>query len=139
MIIQKTQPQTRVSSFPLSASADAAMQTRQSTASFEASVDDLAFGHEPLNIDPHAEDAYWAQQYRKSPYVAAGTTYDEVRAAYRFGWESRRRLDCANWDIALPRLRAEWNADPANFMMTWSEAEPAAHDAWNHAGAQRAH
>ncbi len=93
----------------------------------------------PYEVDAHAEDAYWAEHYRDSPYVPAGTPYDHVRAAYRFGWESCRRLPDVSWNIALPRLRSEWNADPANFMMTWAEAERAVQDAWNHAGAPRSH
>ena len=105
----------------------------------QAKVDDLALDHDPLTIDAMAEDAYWAEHYADSPYVPEGTPYEHVRAAYRFGWESRRRLPSTQWTIAMPRLRAEWNADPANFVMSWSEAERAVRDAWNHAGTQRPH
>jgi hypothetical protein len=104
---------------------------------YAASVDELAFATAAVEVDPGAEDAYWAAHFRSCPYIAAGTEYTEYRAAYRFGWESRRRLPDTRWDIAKPKLRAEWIADPANFLMSWGEAESAVRDAWNHAGAQR--
>lgn len=102
-----------------------------------ASVEELAFAAAVVDVDPAAEDAYWAAHFHSCPYIAAGTPYTEYRAAYRFGWESRRRLPDTSWDIAKSRLRAEWSADPANFLMHWGEAESAVRDAWNHAGAQR--
>ncbi len=111
--------------------------------SVPAHVDPDRFGielnEEPIEIDAHAEDAYWAKHYHDRPYVLQGVPYAHMRAAFRFGWESRRRLPDATWAIALPRLRSEWNADPANFVMSWSEAEGAVRDAWNHAGAERSH
>lgn len=113
--------------------------TRHTQGEEIASIDELVFADPPLEIDTRAEDSYWAEHYQHGGYVPTGTRYDEVRAAFRFGWESRRRLPDVDWNIALPRLRSEWNADPANYVMSWSEAEKAARDAWNHAGAQRNH
>jgi hypothetical protein len=104
-----------------------------------ATIDELAFDEAPFEIDARAEDIYWAEHFRDSPYIPQGTPYTQVRAAYRFGWESRRRMPHASWAIALPRLRSEWIADPANFLMSWNEAEHAVRDAWNRASASRRH
>ena len=104
---------------------------------YAESADELAFGRAPTEVDPSAEDAYWAAHFRSCPYVSPDAQYPEYRAAYRFGWESRRLLPDTSWDIAKPKLRADWTGDPANFLMTWGEAEAAVRDAWNHAGAER--
>ncbi len=107
------------------------------TPGHSASADEVAIELAPTDVDPTAEDAYWAAHFRSRSYVSAGAEYPEFRAAYRFGWESRRLLPDTSWDIAKPKLRAEWTGDPANFQMTWGEAERAVLDAWNHAGAER--
>jgi hypothetical protein len=111
----------------------------QTPTPYPSSIDQFVFEQSPLDIDAQAEDSYWAEHFRDSPYLPQGTPYTHVRAAYRFGWESRRRLPNVEWIVALPKLRSEWNADPANFVMSWSEAEHAVRDAWNHASAQRRH
>jgi hypothetical protein len=111
----------------------------QAPTPYPSSIDQFVFERSPLDIDAQAEDSYWAEHFRDSPYLPQGTPYIDVRAAYRFGWESRRRLPNVDWIVALPKLRSEWNADPANFVMSWSEAEHAVHEAWNHASAQRRH
>ena len=36
-----------------------------------------------------AEDTYWRNEFRTRPYVRPGSSYDEYRDAYRYGWESR--------------------------------------------------
>ncbi len=107
------------------------------TPDYSASADELAVELAPTDVDPTAEDAYWSAHFRSCPYVSPDAEYPEYRGAYRFGWESRSRLPETSWDIAKPKLRAEWTADPANFLMAWGEAEAAVLDAWNHAGAER--
>jgi hypothetical protein len=33
-----------------------------------------------------AEDTYWRNEFRTRPYVRSGSSYDEYRDAYRYGW-----------------------------------------------------
>jgi hypothetical protein len=137
-------PETRSIATPYSQRAqnaqhDAATPTPPQRRAVNEDDFQVEFSEAPVEIDPRVEDEYWSKHYRDSRRVDADTPYEHVRAAYRFGWESRRRLPAVSWSVALPRLRSEWNADPANFMMSWNEAEPAVQDAWMHAGKQRTH
>src|SRR5688572_24339341 len=40
-------------------------------------------------VNPTAEDTYWRANYASRPYSTAGTKYDTLQPAYRYGWESR--------------------------------------------------
>src|SRR5688500_7968564 len=41
-------------------------------------------------VNPTEEDAYWQSNYATRPY-AGDRSYDDLRPAYRYGWESRAR------------------------------------------------
>ena len=52
-----------------------------------------------------AEDTYWRNEFRTRPYVRSGSSYDEYRDAYRYGWESRAANKTAKaWDSISTRL-----------------------------------
>lgn len=82
-------------------------------------------------IDPAAEEAYWATHYAAQPYVGPGEDYSRFRAAYRHGWTARMRRPDAAWADIAQELKASWEADPANFDFPWSRARPAVRDAWD--------
>src|ERR687891_2825168 len=37
-------------------------------------------------VNPTAEDTYWRDNYKTRPYATAGTSYDQYRPAYQYGW-----------------------------------------------------
>src|SRR5690349_6086511 len=42
-------------------------------------------------VDPTVHDAYWEKNYRNRPYASSTGDYNEIRPAYRYGWESAAR------------------------------------------------
>lgn len=82
-------------------------------------------------IDPAVEDAYWRENYVSRPYVRPGSSYDDYRDAYRYGWESRAtRKD--NWDVAANELERGWDKAKSTSRLAWSEAKDAVRDGWHH-------
>ena len=82
-------------------------------------------------IDPEVEDTYWRENFKTRPYVRAGSNYDDYRDAYRYGWESRARMNRA-WDDAAYDLESGWEKAKANSRLAWSEAKDAVRDGWHH-------
>jgi len=89
-------------------------------------------GHEVAeSIDPTVEDAYWSENYRNRPYYDEGTSYDEYRPAYRYGWESRSRHSGRKFDEVESDLGRGWDNAKAESRLGWEKARLAARDAWD--------
>lgn len=82
-------------------------------------------------IDPTAEDAYWREHYTERPYYESGTSYDEYRPAYRYGWESRARYTGRSFDEVEPDLGRDWERVKDRSRLGWDKARNAARDAWH--------
>jgi hypothetical protein len=82
-------------------------------------------------VNPTAEDTYWRQNYASRPYATAGTKYDTLQPAYRYGWESRSRHDGKEWNDVETDLRAGWDKARGDSKLPWNDARPATHDAWD--------
>lgn len=82
-------------------------------------------------FDPEVEDAYWRENYRTRPYVKTGADYDQYRAAYRYGGESRAKHQGTTWDAATPTLEKGWDSAKANSRLGWGEAKDAVRDGWH--------
>jgi phage tail tape-measure protein len=82
-------------------------------------------------VNPTAEDEYWRQNYSSRPYATAGTKYDTLQPAYRYGWEARSRHDGKEWKDVEKDLRAGWNLARGNSKLAWDDARFATHDAWD--------
>lgn len=91
-----------------------------------------AAGEAANPTDPAAEDAYWARNYQSRPY-AAGTDYDTLRPAYRYGWESAGRGDTFD-DTAMS---GGWEKARGQTNLGWDKAKFAARDAWDRARGSR--
>ena len=81
-------------------------------------------------IDPTTEDQFWSAEYAKRPYHDGGISYDEMRHAYRYGWEARSRHAGRSFGEAEPELRAGWEDARQGSRLEWDRARHAARDAW---------
>ncbi|HEV7514894.1 MAG TPA: glycine zipper family protein [Thermoanaerobaculia bacterium] len=79
-------------------------------------------------VNPTEEDAYWRSNYANRPY-AQGRSYDQLRPAYEYGWNSRVAHHGRNWNEAESDLQSGW--DKAKTNLGWHEAKGAVQDAWN--------
>ncbi|MGI8980675.1 MAG: hypothetical protein ACR2FY_15725 [Pirellulaceae bacterium] len=86
------------------------------------------------SIDPTAEDAYWRQNHTSRPYFQAGTSYDEYRPAYQYGWETRGRYAEESFESVEPDLERDWQTSRGNSSLTWDRAKLAVRDAWDRTG-----
>jgi uncharacterized protein YcfJ len=82
-------------------------------------------------LDPTAEDAYWAENYRTRPYVEKGAPYDDYRPAYQYGWESRNQFRDRRFDDIEPELQQGWTGRHGRSKLGWEKAKQAARDAWD--------
>lgn len=82
-------------------------------------------------IDPTVEDAYWKKEYKSRDYVAKGQKYDELRPAYRYGWESSAAHAGKSWDEVKSSLSRGWRKARGESAMTWEQAMPAVRDAFD--------
>jgi hypothetical protein len=81
-------------------------------------------------IDPSTEDQYWGAEYPKRPYYDGGISYDEMRHAYRYGWEARARHPGRTFDEAESELRQGWADAHQGSRLEWRHVRNAARDAW---------
>lgn len=81
-------------------------------------------------VDAAEEDRYWRDQYIRQPYADGTLSYDHYRPAYRYGWESRTRLDGRRWDQVERELERGWRQNRGTSRLGWSDAKLAARDAW---------
>jgi hypothetical protein len=90
-------------------------------------------------IDPTVEDAYWRDEYPRSEYYDESVTYEEIRPAYRYGWESRARYQGRTWEQVQADLRRDWEVQQDERVPgTWEDAQRPIRDAWDRAEAQLA-
>jgi hypothetical protein len=81
-------------------------------------------------VNPTEEDAYWRENYTSRPYVEPGTSYDDYRPAYQYGWESRGRYSGRKFDEVESELARDW--EKAKARLSWEKAKNASRDAWEH-------
>jgi hypothetical protein len=81
-------------------------------------------------FDPVEEDRYWRDNYIRRPYADETLSYDHYRPAYRYGWESRARLDGQRWDQVERELERGWRQNRGASRLGWGDAKLAARDAW---------
>jgi hypothetical protein len=82
------------------------------------------------SIDHATEDAYWRKHYSSRPYFKPGSSYDDYRPAFRYGWESHQRYPDRSWDDVEPELERDWNKNRGTSCLDWPEARMATRDAW---------
>ena len=83
------------------------------------------------SVNPTEEDTFWSGAYKDRPY-AEGRSYDDLRPAYRYGWESRTRHTDSTWNDVENDLQNEWTQrQGTSTNLDWNTAKPAAYDAWN--------
>jgi hypothetical protein len=78
------------------------------------------------------EDRYWRNEYASRPY-GAGSTYDQWRPAYRFGYESASRYRGRSWDEVEDDLERDWDtySERDDNRSTWQQIKDAVRDAWD--------
>lgn len=86
-------------------------------------------------FDAEEEAKYWRENFASRPYRAPGRDFTYYEPAYRFGWESARRLngDPRSFEEAEPELRDGWLAwmvGDSSLAHEWSELREAVRDAW---------
>lgn len=89
-------------------------------------------GHEVAeSVNPTAEEEYWRGAWRTRPYASDERTWDELRPAYRHGWEARTRYPDRGWTHVEEDLEKRWYETHGAAGLGWKEARPAARDAWD--------
>jgi uncharacterized protein (TIGR02271 family) len=90
-------------------------------------------------VDPEAEDNHWRETYKDEPY-AKDRSYDELRPAYRTGFEGHGKYEAGTkFEDAEPTLREDYEqvyvaptaATAPVKPPAWDEAKPAAKAAWD--------
>jgi uncharacterized protein YcfJ len=81
-------------------------------------------------LEPAEEDAYWLTAFRSRPYVKPGSTYDDYRDAYRYGWRSRLH-ESRSFEEAAEDLERGWEEAKADSMLEWCDAKYAVRDGWH--------
>lgn len=81
-------------------------------------------------IDPTAEEAYWAQNYRREPHYERGYTFADYHPGYRTGWEARARYAGRNFEDVERDLEADYNRNRGSSRLGWDKNRHAARAAW---------
>ncbi len=78
-------------------------------------------------------DAYYAERYTENEAYSDDHTYDDYRAAYRYGTRARATAASdARWDDATEaRLADAWARQRGNSRLDWPQARHAVRDAWH--------
>ena len=78
------------------------------------------------------EDRWWQKNYETRPY-ATGRTYDELRPAYRYGYESGQHHMGRTWKDVQSDLKTGWDKfegkGPGGAL--WEDIKDAVRDAWH--------
>jgi len=82
------------------------------------------------SVNPTEEDAYWRESHTSRPY-AQGRSYEDLRPAYQYGWESRARHTGRTWNDAETDLERGWSQARGDSQLGWHEAKHATRDAWD--------
>ena len=83
-------------------------------------------------VNPTAEEAYWRSAYITEPYYEKGRTYEDYHPAYSLGWSGVGTYG-GTFDVAEPRLSADWERGRGTSALEWNSAKPAAQAAWERA------
>ena len=59
-------------------------------------------------VNPVDEDAFWRENYVRSPEYIQGYTYDDYAPAYRAGYEGYGCHKGSTFESSEPTLRSEW-------------------------------
>ena len=82
-------------------------------------------------INPTEEDRYWRENYSTRTYTDENRDYNVYQPAYRYGWESRARLNDRDWTEVESDLGRDWdNYRGRDTDLDWERAKHAARDAW---------
>ena len=81
-------------------------------------------------IDPTREDAYWRDNFSSRPY-ASGSTYDDYRPAYEYGWSSYSKYPGRRFDEVESDLSRDWDRAKGQSSLTWERAKHATRDAFS--------
>ena len=80
-------------------------------------------------IDPTVEDAYWRDNFSSRSY-ASGSTYDDYRPAYEYGWNSYSKYPGRRFDEVESDLSRDWDRTRGQSSLTWDRAKHATKDAF---------
>lgn len=84
-------------------------------------------------IDPTFEDAYWREEYSRSPYVENGVSYETYRPAYQTGYEGYARYPGKTYEEMELTLERDYENSRGSSTLPWDKGKHAAHDAWKRA------
>jgi uncharacterized protein (TIGR02271 family) len=84
-------------------------------------------------VNPTEEEAHWRENYRNEPYYDPEYTYDDYAGAYRTGYMGYGKLGGTgkHFEEVETDLRNEYERDRGSSRLSWEQARPAAHAAWN--------
>ncbi len=84
-------------------------------------------------INPTAEDAFWATEYRNTPYFEDQYDYADYAPAYRAGYEGFGQHGLLGSDYAdvEPQLQQHYEQTRGSSKLGWDKATAASRDAWN--------
>ena len=91
-------------------------------------------------IDPTAESAYWAENFRSQPYYVAPLDYSAYEPAYRMGWSNYQ--ENVDWAEREPNLKKSWEEqrwenEGGQPQLTWEQAKQAMADAYERVAQQQ--
>ena len=94
-------------------------------------ADDVVTRTTPADNGWASEDHYWSSNYNARPYYSNTRPYSNYAPAYRYGVESYKRYNGADYNsLNKAELEKGWNAAKGNSDLTWEEAELASQDAY---------
>jgi hypothetical protein len=84
------------------------------------------------------EDSWWRDNFSTRPY-ATGRSYDELRPAYQYGYESGLHHLGRQWDEVESDLKTGWEKFEGRpgAGSTWDNVKHAVRDAWYRITGQR--
>lgn len=81
-------------------------------------------------VNPTAEEEYWAQNYQTRPYVRPQASYETYRPAYRYGVDSFTQYKGQDFDSLEPTIRDNWGQARGDSNLEWEDARDATRDAY---------
>jgi hypothetical protein len=84
-------------------------------------------------LNPTAEDAYWASEYRNAPYYEDPYEYADYAPAYRVGYEGFGVYGVAGRDYSEvePDLEQQYSKNRGTSKLEWEKAKLASRHAWD--------
>ena len=76
-------------------------------------------------VDPTGEEQYWRGRHKPEEW-------NDYHPAYKYGWESRSRMQGRQWDDRLENeLKEGWEKTKGASKLTWDKARTATRNAWD--------